>query len=508
MKPRLLHPTENVDVSRPLPDNADALVQDLGVTPLLEAMADGDRFLFDVARKVLLQTIDDPQVIVYRQHVLSDCMRHTEPVRELYNIAVESITGEREIFRGLFSERPDALLYRSQEVLELFLRTLQHLRQVADTHADSFRSEGFRTFFAMLDEQLGDDYFALIKDHMRQLRFRGGVLMSAGLAKGNRGCHYVLRRPRQSGPSWLERLPVPNRSGFSFEIAPRDEAGANALAELRDRGVNLVGNALGQATDHILGFFKALRTELAFYLGCCNLHTRLEERRYPLCFPEPAALDTSHLSATALRDAPLTILSDEEVVGNDLAADRKRLIMITGANQGGKSTFLRGLGLAQLMLQSGMFVVAESFGASVCSGIFTHYKREEDTELESGKLDEELSRMSEIAERLTPNAVVLFNESFAATNEREGSEIGRQVVHALLDAGIRVWFVNHLFDLAESLHREQREDALFLRAERAEDRSRTFRLKEGGPLPTSFGEDLYRRIFAETEPSPSQRSPG
>jgi DNA mismatch repair ATPase MutS len=60
--------------------------------------------------------------------------------------------------------------------------------------------------------------------------------------------------------------------------------------------------------------------------------------------------------------------------------------------------------------------------------LFTHYKREEDTAMESGKFDEELSRMSTIVDELTPDAMVLFNESFAATNEREGSEIGMSAV--------------------------------------------------------------------------------
>ena len=45
-----------------------------------------------------------------------------------------------------------------------------------------------------------------------------------------------------------------------------------------------------------------------------------------------------------------------------------------------------------------MFVGAEAFQASVCAGVFTHYKREEDATMEGGKLDEELSRMSAIAE--------------------------------------------------------------------------------------------------------------
>ena len=82
------------------------------------------------------------------------------------------------------------------------------------------------------------------------------------------------------------------------------------------------------------------------------------------------------------------------------------------------------------MMQCGMFVAAESFRANVSDGVFTHYKREEDANMKSGKLDEELGRMSAIIDNVTPNSIVLFNESFASTNEREGSEIARQIVRA------------------------------------------------------------------------------
>jgi DNA mismatch repair ATPase MutS len=90
------------------------------------------------------------------------------------------------------------------------------------------------------------------------------------------------------------------------------------------------------------------------------------------------------------------------------------------------------------MMQCGMFVPAESLYANICDGLFSHYRREEDVTMESGKLDEELGRMSDIVDYIRPNSLILFNESFAATNEREGSEIARQIVSALLEKGIKV----------------------------------------------------------------------
>jgi DNA mismatch repair ATPase MutS len=170
-------------------------------------------------------------------------------------------------------------------------------------------------------------------------------------------------------------------------------------------------------------------------------------------------------------------------------------VIVTGANRGGKSSFLRSVGVAQLMLHCGMFVAADSFESELCTALITHYTREEDATLKRGKFDEELARMSKIVDHLTPNATLLFNESFAATNEREGSEIARQIVSALEEKGMKVFFVTHLHAFADDFFERAAEDALFLRAERRPDGTRTFRLVEGAPLATSYGKDLYERIF-------------
>jgi DNA mismatch repair ATPase MutS len=498
MKAFLMHRDEDFDLERGLPPNEEALTQDLELNTLFNAMALGDKFLFDVARRAVSSSLTDPGAIDYRLQVLADCLEQAAIVREIYGIAVEAIEAERKIW-GWGMSSPDSILHKSLQVLELFVGFLKTLRMIAVEHGGQFRSEGFTRLFSMLARELDDEYFQTIEHHLKELGFRRGVLISAELGSGNKGVHHVLRRsPRQQ--SWMERFSRRKRSGYSFEIAPRDDNGFAALSELRGKGINLVANALAQSADHILSFLGMLRAELAFYVGCLNLHERLGEKGEPTCFPVALARGQTAFSARGLYDVCLSLHLEERVVGNDVDADAMSLVMITGANQGGKSTFLRSVGLAQLMMQSGMFVAAESFSADVCDGLFTHFKREEDATMESGKLDEELSRMSDIADLVTPNCILLCNESFAATNEREGSEIARQVVRALIEAGVKVCFVTHLFDLANGFYLQRPDTALFLRAERQPDGRRTFRLVEGHPLPTSYGEDSYRRIFGGPDP--------
>jgi DNA mismatch repair ATPase MutS len=495
MKAFLMHRDRDFDLEGQLPWNERALIQDLELNTLFDAMSLGDHFLSKVARKALLSALDDPDALYYRQDILKDCLKNPAVVRDMYQIPIESIESKERSWMGFFTRRPSGILYESREILKMFAGLLRKLRNIADDHATKFDSEGFSRFFGMIKEELDDVYFASVQDHLKELEFGSGVLMSAQLGKGNEGTNYILRKPRDRKRSWVEwmlgqRLPV-----YTFHIHPRDESGARALAEMRDRGVNLVAKALAQSADHIDSFFNMLRIELAFYIGCLNLSEQLAEMGAPISFPLAMGPSERRHSFRGLYDVCLALAMEQKVVGNDVNADDKDLVIITGANQGGKSTFLRSIGVSQLMMQCGMFVPAESFCASVCDGLFTHYKREEDPTMKSGKLDEELGRMSDIVDHMTANSLVLFNESFAATNAREGSEIARQIVSALLEKGIKVVFVTHLYEFAREFYGRKMENATFLRAERQTDRRRTFRLIPGAPLQTSYGEDLYKRIF-------------
>ena len=98
----------------------------------------------------------------------------------------------------------------------------------------------------------------------------------------------------------------------------------------------------------------------------------------------------------------------------------------------------RNLGVAQAMVQSGMFVAANAFQVEVCDDLFTHVRREEEAAMSRGELDEELARLSAMADCVRLRRWLLCNDSFAATSQWEGSEIARQVVSALREWRVRV----------------------------------------------------------------------
>ncbi|MGH3305238.1 MAG: MutS-related protein [Streptosporangiaceae bacterium] len=492
MKARLLYRDADIDITADLPGHSDDLIQDLELATVLQTMAAGDKFLHDISTRVMLASLTDPADIRYRQHILADCIAQPEIIRQMYGVAVGALADKRKVWGFWPSQRPTSILSGAVSQLEVLIARLRELRHVADDHAAKFTSDGMVTLLRSLRRDLDDEYFEALSGHLRQLRFRAGELMSAQLGRDNSSINYVLRSGR-SRRGWKELVGIEPRSVYSFTIPPRDEAGAQALEDMASRGINLVANAAAQSADHVSSYFTMLRAELGFYVSCLNLHDQLTARDQPVTFPDPAPWSPAVFSCEDLRDASLA-LRTETVVGNDVNADGKQLVIITGANSGGKSTFLRSTGLARLMMQAGMFVTARSLRASTCAQIFTHFIREEDPDMVSGRLDEELKRMSVIASQIGPQTLVLFNESFAATNEREGSEIARQVVRALLGADIRVVFVTHQFDFADSFHRQLADTTLFLRAPRHPGGQRTYKLTVAEPLRTSYGQDIYYRI--------------
>lgn len=493
MKAFLLHPDRDFDATAELSGHAAELAQDLELRPIILAAADGDELIHNVVTHALLTGLTDPGEVVYRQEMLADSQQSPDLIRELYTLAGNAIASERTVFRPLTRDAPSSVLSRSVTVLQIMTEFLERLRSIADEHAPAFRSPGFRRFFAMIGDELDDDYLARLHDHLDELEFKPGKLISARLGAGNRSISYVARRhpPR----NWLARMGVRRPSGYSFTIPSRDEAGFQALRDLEDRGVNEIANAVAQACDHVLSFFAVMRTELAFYVGALNLCDRLTAAGAPTCLADIAPAGRIDFSASELYDVALALTLGRAPVGNDVAGEDRSLVMLTGANQGGKSTLLRAIGQAQLMGQAGLIAGASALRLNLCSSVFTHYKREEDASMQSGKLDEELARMSTIADAIAPGGMLLCNESFSSTNEREGSEIARQIVSAMLDSGVKVAFVTHQYDLAHGFWAGRGEHSLFLRAGREHEGQRNYRLAEGEPLPTSYGADSYRKVF-------------
>lgn len=246
--------------------------------------------------------------------------------------------------------------------------------------------------------------------------------------------------------------------------------------------------------ENLIAFFYDFSKEIAFYKGINNMQNRMSELYLPLCYGKVCE-DNKEKNIVNLYELSLALYTQKHPVPNSLKNKDKVLTVITGANQGGKSTFLRSFGIAQVMMQCGMPVPAKEFSSGLYSRIHTHFTRKEDAMLSRGRLEEELKRMSGIVSQLAGNSLVLLNESFASTTEKEGSQIAYNIIMPLYQKGIQVMMVTHLHEFAKTLYEKKLDETEFLVAERRENGERTYHMLQGKPHYSSYGTDLYEYMI-------------
>ena len=496
MRVRLLDPHHDADVTSEVPPGSDDLRRDLGLDTLFAHMGGGDSFLRKVSEVVVLSPLTDPATIRWRQDVFDDCRAHPDEVRGLYEIAITAQEARKQVPGWLLGDHPSSVLRRSIKILRVLLDPLRDLRELAARLLPEVSSEGMRAMLSVAEQDLSEGYLAEVAGHLRRLEFAGGVVATTRVARGGATGPLNLRASTSHRRSVLDVLHLTTPGELTYVIPDRDDNGGRILTDMRDRATSEVAEALSQSSGHVLSFFALLKWELGFYLACVNLADTLEQHGLVVCRGTARPSDEVALSATDLYDVGLGLRRPAHTVGNEVSCDGSDVVVVTGANQGGKSTFLRSVGLARLLLQAGAPVPAGTFRAGVATRIHSHFRREEDATMQHGKLDEELARMRDIVDGLEPGSLVLFNEPFSSTNEREGSDIARGVVEGLVRAGVRVVLVTHMYDLAHGLVADPVAPTTFLRPERLEDGTRTFRIVAGEPLTTSFGRDIYASVFA------------
>jgi DNA mismatch repair protein MutS len=204
--------------------------------------------------------------------------------------------------------------------------------------------------------------------------------------------------------------------------------------------------------DQTIGRFDR---EVQFYLAYLAHIRRFAAAGLVFSRPEISE-DTSEIYADDAFDLALAtkLRPGEPVVCNDLRLEgRERIFVVTGPNQGGKTTFARMVGQLVHLAALGLPVPASRARLFLPDRVFSHFEREENLATLRGKLDDELVRIHEILTDATQRSVIVMNESFASTTLRDALFIGTQVLGRIVDIGaiaVYVTFVDELASLDEA----------------------------------------------------------
>jgi len=487
--------------------------------------AEVDEDIRRAMQRVMMTPLATKEEVEYRQSVLKDFLRNPEFAERFYGITKELMEqwrklGKKEREKGGNANTSRTLLFEVR-LMNRFLDALTDLKRLCIGYSKEFHSEGLLRFCEMMTESYHDEWELKVRGIMADLRFfcdeeevdvkhyynkttQPAIVMECAPGSGLKleqmkleqmGTREVKIGRHTASQTLLDRVKV-SLSKEPMTIIT-DEQTLDNLEQLKVATVGRVFDYMQGFSQNCKKFFEMLLVQSAFYVGCVNLYDRCQQIGLPICYP--TVCSTEDMEFTNLMELSMALYNRRVPVGNDCEFTDKRLLVVTGANQGGKSTFLRSIGIAQVMLQSGMFVAAKRFSSGIFTHLFTHFVRREDIAMNSGRLDEELSRIHRIVEGLEPESMVLLNESFATTTEEEGSEIAYDIIKAFTEAGVKVLTVTHLLTFAKKVYAEEWKEAVFLSAQRLEDGTRTYKMVAGEPELTSFGLDLYEQVISVAE---------
>ncbi len=197
----------------------------------------------------------------------------------------------------------------------------------------------------------------------------------------------------------------------------------------------------------IFRFYK----EITFYLSFIKFSRHIKELGGDMSVPTED--ETANISAEGLYDLALLIANHKRgktVVSNDFEyLQREQFFVLTGPNQGGKTTFARSLGQLVFFTKMGLLVPAKKANLHYFSTILTHFSVEESVETGRGKLMEELVRLSPMMEVSRENSFVIINELFTTAANYDAVIMGKRVLEHFIGMGSHGIYVTHLAELID-----------------------------------------------------------
>lgn len=470
MRVSLLYPSES-----PVPQQHRHVPSevDLGLTSIVRAL-DITGQHGRVIAGLLAELNTDPSIIIYRQDVLDELLNQPALIEQLTTLlpALRSLAESGPAHRWSDTLPLVQVATRLAE-LECYAECVEGLA-TALHGASPFRATGLRALYELLESIRNEPDYRRLRLELPQMRAQieqaGSVTIGINLdpqLRPESATIVSINQGRFAGKgTLLERLIGARGAGDAVRgitgIYKADDGQPQTpahelfrdLTRLIERVAAPVADALERYTRIHGGRLSAVVPELVFYLGAVRLTSTLRAHNLALCRPVIAAVGERRCAIEQNYNLDLAIRllaerpSGTAIVPNDVSlGPGEEIAILTGPNSGGKTTYARAIGQAQVLFQAGLLVPGRCATISPVDAIFTHFPAEERLNLGGGRLAQELEQVERIFAAASAESLILLNEPFTSTDYTSARTLASDILAGLRLLGARAVIVTHLREL-------------------------------------------------------------
>lgn len=479
---------------------------------------------------------DDPEVLSYRLDCLEDFLRQPKLSDTFRNIIRRISDNNKQLDLG--SEKPNSFteIRMRMDNLQIFMDCIAEINSFGERCGHSIKSSAMNRLMSFFRELPSQEKYREMANDLSQLQqifsktirsVKIGINFTHNMTPDTCGILEVSSDKIYPKGNVLDRLifkTYQHSEQFSGEehlnTATHDQSPDMDTALFRELDSytkefsRRIAAALKNYRDIFFSDINELEHQLDFYDGAVNLIEYVRARGLEMCRPVLAPKEERRLMLKDTFDlcffrqissADYKSRGEKLCVTNDIYMDRTaRFYMITGANNGGKTTFARGVGICQLLAQTGLYVPGTAAELSPVDHIFTHFPKEEEVGINSSRFTTEIKQLKEICDLITPYSMVIMNESIQSTTPDECLEIAGRHLEILAAAGVRGMYVTHLVGLytkAQELNEKgysSKIGSLVSKADKASGK-RLYKISQRPPLKESLAYTVYDNFGARLE---------